>query len=95
VLDRLEGDYVEGVAVCDLGFILAHAWVTLDGVHAVDQTWPQPGLGYFGILIPQEEVAKLLLERGYIGAVFDEYPESWMELTGAVPQCTNNSFSVS
>jgi hypothetical protein len=62
------------------GYAVAHAWVTLDGVHAVDQTWPQPGLGYFGIVISIKGVAVIFSKRGYFGAVLDEYPESWMEL---------------
>jgi hypothetical protein len=36
VFERSEGDYVEGVAVSESGYAVAHARVTLDGVHAVD-----------------------------------------------------------
>jgi hypothetical protein len=35
-----------------------HAWNTLDGVHAIDTTWPNaPACAYFGIQFPTKIVA--------------------------------------
>jgi hypothetical protein len=77
-----EAHYVEGVAVGKGGSIVQHGWVTLDGVHAVDQTRTEPALAYFGIIIPTKELAQIVCKRGYAGAVLDECHESWQELDG-------------
>jgi hypothetical protein len=35
--------YVEGIAQSLAGDWMHHAWVTIDGEHAIDQTWAEPG----------------------------------------------------
>jgi hypothetical protein len=43
------GTYVEGFAIVR-DYPVHHAWTTLDGVHAIDTTWPNaPVCQYFGI----------------------------------------------
>jgi hypothetical protein len=39
VLDDDRLTYVEGAALSSLGVWMGHAWVTMDGVHAIDLTW--------------------------------------------------------
>ena len=53
------GTYVEGYASLPIGGpALHHAWVTLDGVHAVDVTWDAPAdCHYVGIAFPKKIVA--------------------------------------
>jgi hypothetical protein len=42
------GRYVEGFALDDDAGWLHHAWLTLDGIHAIETTWDYPAFGYFG-----------------------------------------------
>jgi hypothetical protein len=43
-----EATYVEGIATI-YGREYHHCWITLDGVHAIDPTWPKPGERYIGL----------------------------------------------
>jgi hypothetical protein len=58
-IDR-RGIYVEGLACSSLFPKLAahHAWITLDGVHAIDPTWAEPGTFYLGITFDVKTVAR-------------------------------------
>jgi hypothetical protein len=60
------GTYVEGYAASYCGnFITEHAWVTLDNIHAIDVTWPDPEqAAYFGVPIPDKKVVAKLFLRG-------------------------------
>jgi hypothetical protein len=47
------GIYVEGFATISQGDITPHAWITLDGLHAIDPTWSMaPSHFYYGIQFP-------------------------------------------
>src|SRR5262245_18836640 len=50
------GTYVEGFAMSPRSHApVHHAWITLDGVHAIDVTWPNaPECSYFGIPFSKE-----------------------------------------
>jgi hypothetical protein len=61
------GKYVEGFAMTDLGLAVHHAWVTLDGVHAIETTWHEPGLFYFGIEYDNKAVARRVLAKPFDG----------------------------
>jgi hypothetical protein len=62
--------YVEGIAFSlhgsdRIGFY--HAWITLDGEHAVDPTWRKPGCGYFGIAFPIKQVGEVVRGQWWDG----------------------------
>lgn len=66
--------YVEGYA-CPSGGALVpikHGWITLDGVHAVDVTWREPGVLYRGIVIPSKALADHILRTGTMGDMLTE-----------------------
>lgn len=45
-----------------------HAWISLDGQNAVDQTWPDAEqCSYFGIAFPKELLARACSLRGWWG----------------------------
>ena len=59
------GTYVEGYASLvegGGGFPMLHAWVTLDGVHAIDPTWRIAGRHCVGIAFPVEIVERFGLD---------------------------------
>jgi len=50
------------------GLVCEHAWVTLDGLHAIDVTWRDgPNCHYFGIVFPKTVLAHWVSKRGYFG----------------------------
>jgi hypothetical protein len=59
------GTYVEGYASFGGGFPIYHAWITLDGVHAIDPTWRCPADRYVGVAFPAEIVARHGLDGRY------------------------------
>ena len=61
------GIYVEGFAFPTLGSRpIHHAWITLDGVHAVDVTWDSaPDCAYFGIAFSGRVVRRWACREGY------------------------------
>lgn len=64
-------DYVEGFAASPGMPITHHAWLTLDGDHAIDQTWERPeACYYFGIVVPKDVLVRALDAQGYYG-LFD------------------------
>jgi hypothetical protein len=71
------GTYVEGYASTPRG-VIHHAWVTLDGVHAIDPTWRDPAECYYvGIAFPKEIVARYgLQERGSVPLLPDYEPSA-------------------
>jgi hypothetical protein len=54
--------YVEGFASVH-GFTVHHAWITLDGVHAIETTWKEPGTFYFGIKFDRKIIAHAVLDK--------------------------------
>jgi hypothetical protein len=61
------GAYVEGFATPALSRSrpVPHAWITLDGEHAIDQTWPDADrCQYFGIPFSNEVLIKAMNRRG-------------------------------
>jgi hypothetical protein len=78
------GTYVEGFAMSSSGLPVHHAWVTLDGVHAIDATWANAAAhSYYGIQFPRTVLAKWALRRGYFGLLVPWDPEIVREaLTG-------------
>src|SRR5262245_34286586 len=68
---RGRGQYVEGYTLNrtdHLHMIFQHAWITLDGVHAIDQTLPDaPAHDYFGIPFSNDVINKAFAVRGYYG----------------------------
>jgi hypothetical protein len=63
------GKYCEGFAVSaeSDAFAVHHAWITLDGIHAIDPTFKEPGAFYFGIEYDNHAVAKKILAKPYMG----------------------------
>ena len=62
VLDE-RATYVEGFIMTDLG-LTHHAWVTLDGAHAIDVTLPDVvGCEYFGIPFTNRAVGAWLVRQ--------------------------------
>jgi hypothetical protein len=64
------GTYVEGIALLGPDHILPspHAWITLDGIHAIDPTWKDASMHlYRGIAFPPEIVARAMLMRQSFG----------------------------
>jgi len=66
--------YVEGYAMSEHGLMVEHAWnLTPDG-HVVDLTWRRPEKSlYYGIVIDQETVSRLLVYHQVFGII----PEDW------------------
>jgi hypothetical protein len=66
------GIYVEGFAL-GRGIAIHHAWITLDGVHAIDVTWDRQASDchYYGIPFSNDVLRRLALRRGYWGPVLD------------------------
>jgi len=62
------GTYVEGYASLPAGGgPIHHAWITLDGVHAIDPTWRDPvNCHYVGIAFPKDIVARYCMSEGYL-----------------------------
>lgn len=62
------GTYVEGFASSPNVGIVHHAWISLDGAHAIDTTRDEPAdCHYFGISFPNKIVARYaMLNDGYI-----------------------------
>ena len=63
--------YCEGFArTFIVGHWVQHAWITLDGKHAIDVTWPDDDdlmlpneRGYFGVTFELKEVSRAMIER--------------------------------
>jgi hypothetical protein len=72
------GTYVEGYANLPAGGgPMHHAWVTLDGVHAIDPTWRDPtNCHYVGIAFPKEIVARYGISEGYFVPLLSDYEPS-------------------
>src|SRR4029077_3967187 len=59
------GTYVEGFATSGSARAVLHAWITLDGEHAIDLTWPDADkCQYFGIPFSNEVLIKAMNRRG-------------------------------
>jgi hypothetical protein len=60
-----------------------HAWVTLDGKHAIDPTLHAPEFSYFGIEFPAKLVAQKFISNGnHFGPLLDD-PEIMAVLEAA------------
>jgi hypothetical protein len=60
------GTYVEGFAAFRGNVPLHHAWITLDGLHAIDVTWvwhDPDDCHYFGIEFPGEILARYCMSH--------------------------------
>lgn len=66
--DFPELTYVEGYAISSLGIPLGHAWLVDEDGNVIDKTWPE-GSGYFGIPIPRDGLAKIVLNSGVWGVL--------------------------
>jgi hypothetical protein len=55
-----------------------HAWVTLDGVHAIDVTWDDPpDCHYFGIAFPKEIVSRYGYSQGsWVSMLSEDKPSA-------------------
>jgi hypothetical protein len=69
VLDHENATYVEGAAWSpSCRGAVHHAWVTLDGKHAVDPTWPyDPATIYIGITVARAVVLRAVCLKSYRG----------------------------
>jgi hypothetical protein len=68
--------YVEGLAISAISprtkVAFHHAWITLDGIHAVDTTWKDaPDTYYFGVSFTLKQLADAMVETGYYGSLLD------------------------
>jgi len=73
---KIEASYVEGFALKTGRSPFQHAWVTLDGLHAIDQTLQRPErFLYFGIPFTAEIVSKVTYTRGHFGLLDPFEPE--------------------
>ncbi len=85
---RGRGKYVEGYALNrpdHLRMIFHHAWITVDGIHAIDQTLPDPTAhDYFGIPFSNDVLNKAFAARGYYGilGLLLEQPDKAPEILG-------------
>jgi hypothetical protein len=52
--------YVEGYVLVLGDSLVHHAWVTLDGVHAIDLTLREEPLAYFGVIVPTKQACNLM-----------------------------------
>lgn len=69
---KTDARYVEGIAWDDkLGVGFHHAWNTLDGRCAFDQTWPTPGGMYFGIEVQPPQLLNALWRTGTYGHIIE------------------------
>ena len=70
---------MEGVAL-SRGSI-HHAWITLDGTHAVDVTWREPSSAYFGIAFPTTaDLARALDAREGCFGLLDPIDDQFLKL---------------
>jgi hypothetical protein len=60
-----------------------HAWSTLDGIHAIDPTFKEPGVFYFGIEYENKDVAAKILAKPYKGDAQLDPPLSVIDLRRA------------
>lgn len=63
---RHGGEYVEGYTLT-CGLPISHAWVTLDGVGAMDPTLPADEHEYFGVVLPTRILTRELGLLGHYG----------------------------
>jgi hypothetical protein len=75
------GIYVEGYANVPGQPPVHHAWVTSDGVHAIDTTFsdPAPNCLYFGIPFAREVLKNWIIHRKTWGMLDAAYPIKEME----------------
>ena len=67
--------YAEGFAVSKSGgWLIQHAWVTLDGMHAVDPTWKNAEEhDYFGVAVPHKTLyQRLMMNKHYFGPILEQ-----------------------
>jgi hypothetical protein len=67
--------YVEGFALSALGVVVHHGWCGDEQGRAIDATWKEPGLAYFGVAFSAQEVARWLREKKTWGSMLtpDEF----------------------
>jgi len=81
-LQKERGFYVEGYAMSHEDWPFQHAWITLDGLHAVDVTLRSPASDcfYFGISIPFRILrAEILARDGRFPLLDHAFPMAKME----------------
>jgi hypothetical protein len=67
------GIYVEGFAGA---LPTHHAWLTIDGVHAIDPTWDNaPDVPYYGIPFPARLLSRTISRRGHWGMLDAGYAD--------------------
>jgi hypothetical protein len=64
-------EYVEGLAQSHFGPWIHHALLADDAGHAIDVTWPEPGLTYVGVVVDRHEVASAVIESRPVRFVTD------------------------
>ena len=67
------GTYVEGFAITGTrNHLVHHAWITLDGAHVIDTTWPNaPECAYYGVEFPRSLVYEWAVRRGRYWELLD------------------------
>jgi hypothetical protein len=74
------GVYVEGFAMAGkAGLAFHHAWITLDGLHAIEVTLSASNVSYFGIPFSLEVLQRWTVKQGYWGLLHNHYPIEKME----------------
>jgi hypothetical protein len=64
--------YVEGYVFGD--FLVHRAWVTMDGVHAIDLTLRKESFAYYGVIMPTKQACKLMLSGKRLLAALEALP---------------------
>ena len=60
-------------------FAFNHAWITQDGVHAIEVTLRDPDVSYYGIPFALEVLQRWTAKRGHWGLLDDLYSIEEME----------------
>jgi hypothetical protein len=84
---RLAGDkgwsYVEGYALdAGTGLPFHHGWCGDEEGRAIDATWEEPGVAYFGVAFSPDEVDRWIQKNGVLGAIL---------ISGTVPELPEGS----
>ena len=88
------GIYVEGFVLTPGSWSIPHAWLTLDGIHAIDVTLKDaPAYHYFGIAFSHEVLCEWMIRRRCTGLLHwdDEQTSAVLEYARLHPPSFHDS----